>query len=57
MLNESVLVDTGTLLALYSVKAPLHQACRTRAEQLPLGKTFTCWPVITEAAYMLHRLG
>jgi len=55
MLNEPVLVDTGALLALYSVKDPLHEACRRQAEQLPLGKTFTCWPVITEAAYMLRK--
>ena len=55
MLNEPVLVDTGALLALYNVKDPLHHACRTQAELLPLGKAFKCWPVITEAAYMLRK--
>ena len=55
MPNEPVLVDTGPLLALYNVRDPLHDACCAQAGLLPLGKAFTCWPVITEAAYMLRK--
>jgi hypothetical protein len=54
MSNAPVLVDTGLLLALYNATDSLHDACRAQAERLPLGKVFTCWPVITEAAYVLR---
>ena len=55
MVNEPVLVDTGTLLALYNANDPNHGACKQQAGELPIGKAFTCWPVITEAAYMLRK--
>jgi predicted nucleic acid-binding protein len=52
---EPVLVDTGPLIALYETKDPQHIACREQARNLPVGKAFTCWPVLTEAAYRLRR--
>jgi len=55
MLNEPVLVDTGALLAIYSAKDVHHSQCRVQAEALPIGKVFTCWPVITETAYLLRK--
>jgi predicted nucleic acid-binding protein len=55
MIEEPVLVDTGALIALYSEKDPAHRACVDLARQLPLGKAYTCWPVITEAAYLLRK--
>lgn len=55
MVDEAVLVDTGALVALYNTKDPDHEACSEVAKQLPVGKAYTCWPVITEAAYLLRR--
>lgn len=55
MLDEAVLVDTGAILALFNAKDSHHEACKTQAEELLVGKSFTCWPVITEAAYMLRN--
>lgn len=52
---ESVLVDTGPLIALYESKDLHHGACREQARNLPVGKACTCWPVLTEAAYRLRR--
>ena len=52
---EPVLVDTGPLIALYESKDPHHKACRDQAKLLPVGKAYTCWPVLTEAAYRLRR--
>jgi predicted nucleic acid-binding protein len=52
---ESVLVDTGPLIALYESKDLHHSACREQAKLLPVGKAYTCWPVLTEAAYRLRR--
>ncbi len=55
MLIEPVLVDTGALIALYDTKDPHHSACSEQAKHLPVGKAYTCWPVITEAAYRLRK--
>jgi predicted nucleic acid-binding protein len=55
MANESVLVDTGALAALFDPADQYHDACKAAAGKLPLGKAFTCWPVLTEACYLLRR--
>ena len=55
MPNEPVLVDTGALAALFDPNDQYHDVCKEAAKQLPVGKAFTCWPVITEAAYLLRR--
>ncbi len=55
MLPEVVLVDAGALIALYNVLDPAHRACAEAAKQLPVGKAYTCWPVLTEAAYLLRK--
>lgn len=54
MLNEPVLVDTGAFVALYEVRDTHHQACTAQVNELPVGKAYTCWPVITEASYLLR---
>jgi predicted nucleic acid-binding protein len=54
-MNEPVLVDTGPLLAFYSEEDAFHETCQAQMQRLPLGKAYTCWPVIVEAAYMLRK--
>lgn len=55
MLSEPVLIDTGPLLALYSASDAFHLACVSQFDALPVGKAYTCWPVLTEAIYMLRH--
>lgn len=55
MLSETVLVDTGPLIALYSTRDPHHAVCVECVQELPVGKAYTCWPVVSEAVYLLRR--
>jgi uncharacterized protein len=50
--HKGVLVDTGPLVATANDRDPYHAACVAEASQLR-GPFCTCWPVITEAAYLL----
>ena len=54
-MTDAVLIDTGPLIALYNQRDPQHEACRDQMDSIPFGKAYTCWPVITEAAYMLRK--
>jgi predicted nucleic acid-binding protein len=47
-----VLVDTGPLVATYRERDEHHQAC-VEAERHLQSPQYTCWPVITEAIYLL----
>jgi uncharacterized protein len=49
-----VLADTGPLVAIVSPDDRFHELCVRTLETLP-GPVLTCWPVITEAAWLLRE--
>ena len=53
MMMGRALVDAGPLVALVSTREEHHQSCAQQAHELapPL---LTCWPVITEACWLLR---
>jgi len=51
---ERILIDTGPIVALLDAHDQHHAVCMTHADRLP-ELVYTCWPVITEACYLLRR--
>jgi uncharacterized protein len=52
--TSRILIDTGPIVALLRRRDAQHALCDAAASELPL-PAYTCWPVITEAAYLLRR--
>jgi uncharacterized protein len=48
-----VLIDTGPLVAILSPNERTHQVCLSTLKSLP-HSPITCWPVITEAMWLLR---
>lgn len=49
-----VVVDTGPLVAIVRTREKAHKKCTATLETL-LAPLLTCWPVLTEAAWLLRK--
>jgi predicted nucleic acid-binding protein len=52
--TSRILIDTGPIVALLRRRDARHVVCDAVANELPL-PAYTCWPVITEAEYLLRQ--
>ena len=52
MQRAPTLIDTGPIVAMLNQSDPSHAACSAAFQELP-APLLTCWPFVTEAAYIL----
>lgn len=52
-----MLTDAGVFVALLDQRDPEHAACTTAAQRLPREPLVTTWPCLTEAMYLLGKVG
>jgi len=50
--RERILIDTGPIVALLNPEDSYHDICLETSNAID-GPLYTCWPVVTEAAYLL----
>ena len=53
-MNERALIDTGPIVAIFSEDDEHHRRCLETLKSL-VPPLFTCWPVVTEAAWLLRK--
>lgn len=55
-MTAKVLVDAGPLVAMRNEREAVHRRCVELLKTLP-APLYTCWPVLTEAVYLLQESG
>jgi predicted nucleic acid-binding protein len=54
-INQPILIDTGPIVAILSLSDEHHESCVNQLKHIT-GPIITCWPVVTEAAWLLQTV-